>query len=131
MPICPGTAVTVAGRPTPPRAEGDIEWAIRAVLDAPSHVSPPEGRITSSAAVLRGYIKRTAAEVRDAAAALPVGDPRRVAAEDSAAEGLHRAEKLKLGNGLRSAFDCARALALVAQELRDHKEKLCSGGSPC
>ncbi len=125
MPVWPGTAVTAAGPPTPPRAEGDdgIEWAIRAILDAPSHISPPMGRVSSSTVVLRAYIKKTAQGVRDAASALPADDPRRIAAESSATEALHRVE-LGPGNGLRSAFDYARGLALSAQALRDLRAEL-------
>ncbi|WKK22807.1 DUF6415 family natural product biosynthesis protein [Streptomyces olivoreticuli] len=126
MPVWPGTAVTTAGPPTPPRAEGDdgIEWAIRAILDAPSHISPPMGRVSSSTVVLRAYIKKTAQEVRETASALPVDDPRRAAAESSAAEGLHRVNELGPGSGLRSAFDYARGLALSAKALRDHRAEL-------
>ncbi|RLU92204.1 hypothetical protein CTZ27_20370 [Streptomyces griseocarneus] len=124
MPVCPGTAMTHAG-PTPPRTGDDvIGWAIRAILGSDSHISPPEGRVTSATVVLRAYVKKTAAEVRDIVAALPASDPRRVAAERSAAEGIHRAVTLGPGNGLRSAFDYARGLAQVAEELRDHKAAL-------
>ncbi|MCC3771199.1 DUF6415 family natural product biosynthesis protein [Streptomyces sp. UNOC14_S4] len=124
MPIFPGTAMAHAA-PTPPRTGDDvIEWAIRDILGSHSHISPPEGRITSATVVLRAYVKKTAAEVRDVVAALPAADPRRVAAERSAAEGLHRALTLGPGNGLRSAFDYARGLAQVAQELRDHRAEL-------
>ncbi|MCC3770029.1 DUF6415 family natural product biosynthesis protein, partial [Streptomyces sp. UNOC14_S4] len=80
---------------------------------------------------LRLYLKKTAAAVQAAAAALPADDPRRAAAESSAAEALHRAETLKPGNGLQSAFDCARGLALAARELRDHKKALYEGNSSC
>ncbi|MEV6669771.1 DUF6415 family natural product biosynthesis protein [Streptomyces sp. NPDC051162] len=128
MPVWPGTAVTAAGSTNPPRAEGDdgIEWAIRAILDAPSHISPPMGRVSSCTVVLRAYIKKTAQGVRDAAGALSADGPRRAAAESSAAEGLHRVSELGPGSGLRSAFDYARALALVARELRGHMGEIAS-----
>ncbi|MGW1076732.1 DUF6415 family natural product biosynthesis protein [Streptomyces sp. NPDC002537] len=133
MPVYPGTAVTGAGLPTPPRAEGDagIEWVIREILSAPDHISPPMGRVTSCTVMLRAYIKEAAAQVRATAAALPADDPRRIAAESSVAEALHRVDTLRPGSGLRSAFDCARGLALAARELRDHKEALREGDWPC
>lgn len=132
MPVCPGTAVTPVGRPDSPRPDGDehIGSVIRMILGAPSHISPPVGTVSSSTVILRAYIKETAVAVQTAAGALPAEDPRRGAAERSAAEALHRVTALGPGSGLRSAFDHARGLARAAQELREHRALL-DGGQPC
>ncbi|MGW1074839.1 DUF6415 family natural product biosynthesis protein [Streptomyces sp. NPDC002537] len=131
MPAYPGTAVADAGRHLPDATE----TVIKTILGTPAHMPLPVGRVTSSTAILRAWIRKTVVEVRNDVGVLPVDDPLRAAVEGSAEEALHRADELGPGSGLQSAFDYVRGLALVAQELCGHRERLRAAaaeeGRPC
>ncbi|MFI2077566.1 DUF6415 family natural product biosynthesis protein [Streptomyces triculaminicus] len=130
MPAWPGTPVTSGGTPSPHvRANGDEDIHRVTELVLSVAVPPPAEQLDSFTVRLRRFIDVRAPRIRVTAADLPIGNPRRVAAEKAAEEAEYRVRYVQPGSGLQSAFAYCKALARSAQELIGHQQKLALAAS--
>ncbi|MEU5129105.1 DUF6415 family natural product biosynthesis protein [Streptomyces mobaraensis] len=106
-----------------PEAEADIESTAGLILTA--SMPPPAEIMEAAAAELRRFVNEWAPWIKGAAReSLPVGNPRRVAAERAADEATYRARCTGPGDGLESAFGYCRSLAAITRELLGHRRTL-------